>query len=50
MERNMIVTRHKPDIVEYENFLTPEECKSVIDVLAIKMEKEQLKWMPISFY
>jgi hypothetical protein len=50
MERNMIITRHKPDIVEYENFLTPEECKSVIDVLAIKMEKEQLKWMPISFY
>lgn len=50
MERNMIITRHKPDIVQYDNFLTPEECQSVIDVLAIKMEKEQLKWMPISFY
>lgn len=50
MERNMIITRHKPDIVQYDNFLTPDECKSIIDVLAIKMEKEQLKWMPISFY
>lgn len=50
MERNMIITRHKPDIVTYENFLTPEECKSVIEVLAIKMKKEELKWMPISFY
>ena len=50
MEREMIITRPKSDIVIYENFLTPEECKAVIDVLAIKMEKEQLKWMPISFY
>jgi hypothetical protein len=50
MKRNMIITKHKEDITEYENFLTPEECKSIIDVLAIKMEKEQLKWMPISFY
>lgn len=50
MERNMIVTRHKPDIVTYENFLTDQECQAIIKVLAIKMEKEQLKWMPISFY
>jgi hypothetical protein len=50
MERDMIITRHKSDIVTYENFLTPEECKSIIEVLAIKMEKEELKWMPISFY
>lgn len=50
MERNMTITRHRPDIVTYENFLTPEECQAVIKVLAIKMEKEQLKWMPISFY
>ena len=46
----MIITRHKPDIVQYDNFLTPEECKAVIDVLEIKMQKEELKWMPISFY
>lgn len=46
----MIITRHKPDIVTYENFLTPEECESIIKVLAIKMEKDQLRWMPISFY
>ena len=50
MERNMIITRHKPGIVQYDNFLTPDECKSIIDVLAIKMEKDQLRWMPISFY
>ena len=50
MERNLIITKHKPDIFEYENFLTPEECKAIIDVLAIKMEKDQLRWMPISFY
>jgi hypothetical protein len=50
MERNMIITRHKPDIVQYDNFLTPDECKAIIDVLAIKMQKDQLRWMPISFY
>jgi len=50
MEREMIITRHKPDIVTYENFLTPEECQAIIKVLAIKMDKDQLRWMPISFY
>jgi hypothetical protein len=50
MDRDMIVTRHKEDIVVYENFLTPEECASVIKVLDIKMEKGELAWMPISFY
>jgi hypothetical protein len=50
MERDMIVTRHKPDIVTYENFLTDQECQAIIKVLAIKMEKDQLRWMPISFY
>jgi len=50
MEKNMIIKRHKEDIVEYENFLTPEECQAIIKVLAIKMDKDQLRWMPISFY
>ena len=47
---NVKITRHRPDIVTYDNFLTPEECKSVIKVLGIKMEKGELSWMPISFY
>jgi hypothetical protein len=50
MERNMIVIKHKDDITQYDNFLSPDECKSIIDVLAIKMEKDQMRWMPISFY
>jgi hypothetical protein len=50
MLENSIITRHKPDIITYENFLTPEECAAVIKVLAIKMEKKELEWMPISFY
>jgi len=50
MERDMVITRHKSDIVVYDNFLTPEECAAVIKVLDIKMQKEELKWMPISFY
>lgn len=50
MERDMIITRHKSDIVTYENFLTKEECESIIKVLDIKMEKGELSWMPISFY
>jgi len=50
MERDMVVTRHKSDIVVYDNFLTPEECAAIIKVLDIKMQKEELKWMTISFY
>jgi 2OG-Fe(II) oxygenase superfamily len=50
MERDMVITRHKSDIVVYDNFLTPEECAAIIKVLDIKMQKEELKWMPISFY
>jgi hypothetical protein len=50
MDRDMTITKHKPDIIQYDNFLTPKECKAIIDILAIKMDKEQLKWMPISFY
>jgi hypothetical protein len=40
MERDMVVTRHKSDIVVYDNFLTPEECAAIIKVLDIKMQKE----------
>ncbi len=50
MLENSIITRHKPDIVTYQNFLTPEECAAVIKVLDQKMEKKELEWMPISFY
>jgi hypothetical protein len=50
MEDQAIVTRHRPDIVTYQNFLTPEECSAIIKVLDIKMEKGDLSWMPISFY
>ena len=50
MFENSIITRHKPDIVTYQNFLTPEECAAVIKVLDQKMEKKELEWMPISFY
>jgi hypothetical protein len=40
----------KDDIVIYENFLTEEECKSVLAYWEHCVEKGTLPWQPISFY
>jgi hypothetical protein len=38
------------DIVLYENFLTKEECKKIIEVLDKQAENGKISWTPISFY
>jgi hypothetical protein len=40
----------KDDIVIFENFLTPEQCKSIIDYWDHSVNKGTLPWDPISFY
>jgi len=40
----------KADIICYDNFLTKEECDSVIKLLEYKVEKKEFEWIPISFY
>jgi hypothetical protein len=38
------------DIVVYENFISDEECKKMIQALDAQAESGKLSWMPISFY
>lgn len=38
------------DIVVYENFLTEEECKKIIQALDAQAGSGKISWMPISFY
>lgn len=40
----------KDDVVVYENFLTPEECNSILKYWEHSVEKGTLPWQPISFY
>jgi len=43
-------TMLREDICIFENFLTEEECKSVLAYWAHSVEKGTLPWSPISFY
>ena len=38
------------DIVIYENFISEEDCKKMIQALDAQAENGVLSWMPISFY
>lgn len=38
------------DIVVYENFISDEECKKMIQALDAQAESGKLSWTPISFY
>lgn len=38
------------DIVVYENFVSKEDCKKMIQALDAQAESGKLSWMPISFY
>ena len=38
------------DIVLYENFLTKEQCTSLINIIEKQMSANKLSWTPISFY
>lgn len=44
------VTKHKDQCFTIDNFMTPEECKSVIEYLEWQNEKNILTWNQISFY
>jgi hypothetical protein len=41
---------YKDDIVVYENFISLEECKNIINYWNYRIENQKLQWMPISFY
>ena len=38
------------DIVVYENFISKEDCKKMIQALDAQANNEKISWMPISFY
>ena len=38
------------DIVVYENFISKEDCKKMIQALDSQAENGAISWMPISFY
>jgi hypothetical protein len=42
--------RATKDIVFYENFLTPEQCSKIINILDNAADNGTISWMPISFY
>lgn len=44
------MTYIKDDIVIYDNFLTNDECRAIIDYWNHSVEKGTLPWDPISFY
>lgn len=46
----MSLTRLKDNILIDENFLTQEECSSIIKALEEQAKNEKLSWTPISFY
>lgn len=38
------------DIVVYKNFISPDDCAKLIQVLDAQAENEKISWVPISFY
>lgn len=44
------ITRHKDDIITIKNFMTPEECNSIIKYLEWQVSVGYIKWNQISFY
>lgn len=42
--------RLKEDVLVFENFISPELCKSIIEYWALAAEEGSLQWDPISFY
>lgn len=42
--------RIKEDVLIFENFLTEEECLNILKYWEHSVEKETLRWDPISFY
>jgi hypothetical protein len=38
------------DILLYKNFLSPEDCAKIVNVMEMQVESEKLSWTPISFY
>jgi hypothetical protein len=50
MNKEIVITRHRDDIVTHENFLTKDECESILKVIKIKENKGEWDWKQISFY
>lgn len=50
MDKEIIITRHRDDIVTHENFLTEQECSAILKLIKIKEEKNEWGWKQISFY
>ena len=46
----MMMTRHSDDIISFDNFLTSDECSSIIRALELQAANKTLEWTPISFY
>jgi hypothetical protein len=46
----MIVKRYTEDIIIYENFISDNECRNIINLLDYKVENGTMTWTPISFY
>mgnify|MGYP003328423588 FL=1 len=47
---NINVIKFQDDIYGFENFLTEEECKSVLSILNEQIDLNLHQWVPISFY
>jgi len=43
-------TRIKKDILIFENFISADQCKKILDYWEHSVKKETLRWDPISFY
>jgi len=44
------MNRHTQDIISYDNFISKEECHSIIKFLNSQVNSEKMSWTPISFY
>ena len=50
MSKEIVITRHRDDIVTHENFLTEEECSAILKLIKMKEAKNEWGWKQISFY
>lgn len=47
---NTNIVKYQDDIYAFENLLSAEECKSVVDLINAQSEYGLHEWVPISFY
>lgn len=44
------MNRHTKDIITYDNFISQDECQSIINFLNYQTDTKKMSWEPISFY